>query len=51
MPATQSQKPNTKESMYFYMLAHELDDQSQEFLMHTVFADQDALLSSLDLSK
>ena len=32
MPATQSTTPNSKESMYFYMLDKELEDSKQKFL-------------------
>lgn len=36
--------------MYFYMLAHQLDEDRQAFLTRTIFANQEAFLSSVDLS-
>ena len=51
MPVSSSTAPNTsKESMYFYMLAKELDDLQRRFLTRAIFTNQEALLSSVDLS-
>lgn len=50
MPLSATTSPNSKESMYFYMLSKELDDQQKKFLTRAIFANQEALLSSLDLT-
>ena len=43
-------KKMTTEQMYFHMLSHEIDDNHKKILNKAIFADQEAFLSSLDLS-
>jgi len=45
-----STSPNTKESMYFYMLSKDFDDAQKKLLTRAIFANQEAFLSSVDLS-
>ena len=38
-----------REQMYFYLLAHQLEDSQKKFLTRAIFANQETFLSSVDL--